>query len=137
MTQTAKENNLKEDMLKHVPDQLWSEHETDVGLVKSANPVHIDLKPNTKLQNIQYSVKPEAEQGISKRIQGLIDAGVLVETQSYCNTPILPIVQNWPAEVPNPHTVLTHVPPEAKYFMVTDLCSAFFKKNKKLYCKNV
>ncbi len=31
-----------------------------------------------------------------------------------------------PAEVPNPHTLLTNVPPEAKYFTVIDICSAYF-----------
>ncbi len=31
-----------------------------------------------------------------------------------------------PAEVPNPHTLLTNVPPDAKYFTVIDLCSAYF-----------
>lgn len=31
-----------------------------------------------------------------------------------------------PADVPNPHTLLTNVPPDAKYFTVIDLCQAFF-----------
>ena len=30
------------------------------------------------------------------------------------------------AEVPNPHTLLTNVPPDAKYLTVIDLCGAFF-----------
>lgn len=86
MTQTAKEENtLKEDMLKHVPDQLWSKHETDVGLVMSAN---------TKIpRKAKYPLNPEAEQGICRTIEGLIDTGVWVETQSYCNTPILPVLK--------------------------------------------
>lgn len=36
------------------------------------------------------------------------------------------VVKDWPGEVPNPHTVLTNVPPDIKYFTVIDLCSAFF-----------
>jgi len=36
------------------------------------------------------------------------------------------IVKDWPAEVPNPYTLLTNVPPDAKFFTVIDLCSAFF-----------
>ncbi len=68
-------------------------------------------------------------------------AGVLIETTSYCNTPIMPVIKadknRWrlvhdlraineivddlPAEVPNPHTLLTNVPPDAKYFTVIDL----------------
>ena len=71
---------------------------------------------------------------------------MLVETQSPCNTPIFPvlqtdkskyrlvhdlqaineIVEDWPAEVPNPHTLLTNIPANAKFFTVIDLCSAFF-----------
>ncbi len=73
-------------------------------------------------------------------------ARVLVESTSYCNTPILPVakadkskwrlvhdlravnevVEDWPAEVPNPHTLLTNAPSAANYFTVIDLCSAFF-----------
>ena len=65
---------------------------------------------------------------------------------SVCNTPIFPvlkadkskyrlahdlrminaIVQDWPAEVPNPYTLLTNLPPDAKFFTVIDFCSAFF-----------
>jgi len=34
--------------------------------------------------------------------------------------------EDWPAEVPDPHTLLTNVPPAANCFTVIDLCSAFF-----------
>ncbi len=96
-------------------------------------------------KKMQYPLKPEAVQGIKKTIEGLVEAGVLVESNSYCNTPILPVakadkskwrlvhylravnevVEDWPAEVPNPHTLLTNVPSAANYFTVIDLCSAF------------
>ena len=36
------------------------------------------------------------------------------------------IVQDWPAEVPNPYTLLTNVSPNAIFFTVIDLCCAFF-----------
>ncbi len=36
------------------------------------------------------------------------------------------VVEDWPADVPNPHTLLTNVPSDANYFTVIDLCSAFF-----------
>ncbi len=36
------------------------------------------------------------------------------------------VIEDLPAEVPNPHMLLTNVPPEAKYFTVIDLCSAYF-----------
>lgn len=127
--------------------ELWSKHDTDVGPVKSANPVRIKTKPGIQLQRKQqYPLKPEAVEGIRKTTEGLIKAGVLNETVSYCNTPNLlvekankskwrlvhdlravnEVVEEWPAEVPNPHTLLTNVPPAANYFTVIDLCSAFF-----------
>ncbi len=36
------------------------------------------------------------------------------------------VVEDWPAEVPNPHTLLSNVPPAANYYTVIDLCSALF-----------
>lgn len=65
---------------------------------------------------------------------------------NYCNTPIAHVIKagksrwclvhdlraineivgDWTAEVPNPCTLLTNVPPDAKFFTVIDLCSAFF-----------
>ncbi len=127
--------------------ELWSQHDTDVGLVKSANPVRIALRSGAKIpKKMQYPLRPEAEKGIKKTIEGLVKAGVLVESPSYCKTPILPVakadkskwrlvhdlrgvtvnevVEDWPAEVPNPHTLLTNVPSAANYFTVIDLCSA-------------
>ncbi len=35
-------------------------------------------------------------------------------------------MEDWPAEVPNPHTLLTNVLSAANYFTVIDLCSAVF-----------
>ena len=153
MVQTAKqreaktsESDLLKEMISHIPYQVWSKN-ADVGLVKSANPVKVELKPNVKLPNhSQYPLKPEAEEGVSWTIEGFVGKGVLVETDSVCNTPIFPvlkadkskyrlahelrminaIVQDWPAEVPNPYTLLTNVTPNAIFFTVIDLCSAFF-----------
>ncbi len=143
----TKQAELLKEMEKQVPMELWSQHDTDVGLVKSANPVRIALRSEAKIpKKMQYPLKPEAEKGIKKTIEGLVKAGVLIESTSYCNTPILPVakadkskwrlvhdlravnevVEDWPAEVPNPHTLLTNVPSAANYFTVIDLCSAFF-----------
>lgn len=36
------------------------------------------------------------------------------------------VVEDFAAEVPNPHMLLSNMPPDAKYFSVIDLCSAFF-----------
>ncbi|XP_048867231.1 uncharacterized protein LOC125740321 [Brienomyrus brachyistius] len=136
-----------QEMEREVPEEVWTAHDTEVGLVNSASPVEIYLKPGcTPPWKNQYPLKPEAEEGIRETIEGLLDAGVLVPTISCCNTPLLPVpkaggekwrlvhdlravnevVEDQTAEVPNPHTLLTNVPPNAKWFTVVDLCSAFF-----------
>lgn len=115
-------------LLQQVPSHVWPRHKTDVGLVKSAEPLQFQLKPGAKLPNQrQYPLKHKALIGICPTIAGLLEAGVLVKTQSACNTPICPIqkmntddyrlvhdirtVNAIVAEeipvVPDPHTLLT------------------------------
>ena len=36
------------------------------------------------------------------------------------------VVEDMHAELANPHTLLTNIPPDATYFTVIDLCGAFF-----------
>ncbi len=107
----------------------------------------VRLKPDARLpRKSQYPLRIDAETGIRTTIEGLLKAGVLIETSCYCNTPIMPvikadknrwhlvhdpraindIVEDMPAEVPNPHMLLMNIPPDAKYFTVIDLCSAYF-----------
>lgn len=82
-----------------------------------------------------------------KSIHGLLKAGLLEETTSPCNTPIYPvrkphsekwrlvhdlraindIVQAEYAEVPDPSTLLSGIPPDTKNYTVIDLCSVFFR----------
>ncbi|XP_077352255.1 uncharacterized protein LOC144001641 [Festucalex cinctus] len=136
-----------ESLLGQIPSRLWSQHKTDIGFVKSAQPVVIKLKPNVTLPNkSQYPLKPQAAIGIKPTIEGLIAAGFLVKTQSPCNTPIFPvpkprspdyrlvhdlrpinaIVDAETPVVPDPHTLLSNIPPESLWYTVIDLCSAFF-----------
>lgn len=97
-------------------------------------------------RRLKCPLKPEAEEGIKQTIKGLINTGVLTPTKCPCNTPIFPVQkankQKWPlvhdiksvnkvtedfvAEVPNSHMLLSNIPTYAKYFSVIDLCSAFF-----------
>ncbi|KAM7413800.1 hypothetical protein PAMA_018880 [Pampus argenteus] len=73
---------LKEEMLRQVPECLWSQHSTDIGLVKSAQPVKVDLRPGVKPPwKNQYPLKEEAIQGIGPQIEGLLKADVLKITQ--------------------------------------------------------
>lgn len=62
-------DSLIEDMMEKVPTQLWSKHDTDVGLITSAQPVEFRLKPGYNPPWVkQYPLKSEAEEGISKTI---------------------------------------------------------------------
>lgn len=100
-----------------------------------ATPVHI----------CQRSCSNEAIVAIYESIQRYLKAGILVPIQSPWNTPILPIktpdgsyrpVQDLRVinsmtvtihpVVPNPHTLLSLIPPTAKWFFVIDLKDAFF-----------
>ncbi len=138
---------LKEEMLKQVPECLWSRHSTDIGFVRLAQPVKVQLRPGTTPPwKNQYPLKEEAVKGIESQIEGLLKAGVLKITQKpQSNTPLLPVekpdgsyrmvhdlrfvnevVVDFPAEVPDPHTLLAQIPPTATHFTVLDLCGAFF-----------
>ena len=68
----------QEEILKQVPDELWTKHHTDVGLVKSAGEVLIKLKPHVRLPyQRQYPLSTAAYEGIKPTIEGLVEAGVL------------------------------------------------------------
>lgn len=141
------ERDFKEDMLQQVPECLWAQHSTDIGFVKSAQPVRVQLRPGARPPwKPQYPLKEEAVAGIEPQINGLLEAGVLTITQDpQSNTPLLPVrkpdnsfrlvhdlraanevIVSFPAEVPDPHVLLSAVPPDATHFTVIDLCGAFF-----------
>lgn len=65
---------------------------TDVGIEKAINHITVKFKPGETLpKRTQYPLTREASEGIQKTIEGLISAGVLMETGHPCNTPILPV----------------------------------------------
>ena len=129
----------QEDLLKQVPPEVWSKHKTDVGYVKSAQSVHIKLKPGARTPYVrQYQFKQHAMDGIRPTIDGLLNAGVLIKTKSSCNTPIFPIKKPHSNDyrlvhdlravnalidaetpvVPDPHTLLSNIPPGTKWYKV-------------------
>ncbi len=74
----------------------------------------------------------------------MIETGVLIESASNCNILILPVaktkliwclmhdlravnevVEDWPAEGPNPQVLILTVLPADNCFTVIDICSAF------------
>ena len=89
------ETEIFKEMESQVPIELWSRHDTDIGLIKSANPVRVQLKPDARLpRKAQYPLRSDAEAGIKNTIEGLVKAEVLIETTSYCNTPIMPVIKS-------------------------------------------
>uniref|UniRef100_A0A8C5FFP4 ribonuclease H n=1 Tax=Gadus morhua TaxID=8049 RepID=A0A8C5FFP4_GADMO len=110
-------------------------------------------KPSVEICNAtlpcirQYRLSPEALDGIQPVITSLLSQGILKETTSPCNTPILPLpkpgrtdewrfVQDLRAVnncvvpitpiVPDTHTILSSIPSDSTHYTVIDLCSAFF-----------
>lgn len=138
----------EEEFLHKVPDCLWSTSPSDVGLIKGALPVQIRPKTEYRPCVRQYPLKSDAREGIKPVISDLIKAGVIVEcNDSPCNTPIFPVkkappsvgwrlvldlqavnsavIQRAPC-VPDPHTLLNSLDPEAMVFTVVDVSNAFF-----------
>ena len=96
----------------------------------------------------QYPLKPDAQAGIEPVIKDLLKAKIIREcADSPCNTPIFPVKKTAPStgwrmvqdlravnsavlarapNVPDPHTLLNQLDPEAKYFTVVDLSNAFW-----------
>ncbi|KAK7880248.1 hypothetical protein WMY93_033086, partial [Mugilogobius chulae] len=137
--------------LRDVPAELWAKGPTDVGLIKSCQPVSITLKSEARPFRRQYPLRPEAVAGITPVFNALKDAGVIVpcENKGVCS-PIFPVQkptdpgepEKWrftndlkavneavaplAAVVPNPYTILSQIPTDAKFFSVVDLANAFF-----------
>ncbi len=72
MTTTSKvinkiETELFKEVEHQIPTELWSQHDTDIGLRTSANPIRVQLNPDARLpRKAQYSLHPDAEVGIKK-----------------------------------------------------------------------
>uniref|UniRef100_K7FJP6 Peptidase A2 domain-containing protein n=1 Tax=Pelodiscus sinensis TaxID=13735 RepID=K7FJP6_PELSI len=147
------DSKLESVELDQVPTSLWASHSNEVGKLLTAEPVRIRYKHGRPYPRVsQYPLSQEAEEGIAPVISSLLEQGVLIRTQSVCNTPILPVkkegkfddqgrqiyrfvqdlravnqfvIPRFPV-VPNPATILSSIPAGAKCFSVIDLCSAFF-----------
>uniref|UniRef100_A0AAQ5XZ28 ribonuclease H n=1 Tax=Amphiprion ocellaris TaxID=80972 RepID=A0AAQ5XZ28_AMPOC len=135
-----------DEQLRKLPDQVWSNGPTDVGLIKDLPPIKIETKPHPSIIQRQYPLSKEAIDGISPVIEEMLKAGILREIDNpMCLTPIFPvkkttskwrlvhdlravneIVQPLPAKVANPHTILNSLKSTDKFFSVIDLSNAFF-----------
>lgn len=134
--------------LEGVPKEVWAVKGGPVGLIKHADPVVIKLKPGAKLPRIpQYPLSMKQINGIRGQIKNFVDQGILIQIKSPVNTPLYPvakpgkpgqfrlvhdlravnkIIQEDTPLVPNPHTILGEIPPDASWFSVIDLVDAYF-----------
>lgn len=137
--------------LQEVPKTMWAVNKYDVGLIKNCEPVVITPKSDFRPCKTQYPLKQEAIDGITPVFESLKAAGVIIPCDdSPVRTPLFPVKKirdkNQPTEwrfvqdlqavnaavqprapnVPNPYTILSQVPPTAKFFSVVDLSNAFF-----------
>ena len=117
-----------------------------LGRAHQAEPVITVLRDPTRFPNWkQYPLKREAWEGLQPLINKVLACGLLVRTNSPCNTPILSVKKKdrtWRLvqdlriineavvplhpTVPNPYVILGEIPPNAKWFTVLDLKDAFF-----------
>lgn len=136
---------LAQEILSSLPDHLWAEGPTDVGLT-NCTPVTFKVKTDSPLWIRQYPHKPQAEAGIADTIEGLLQAGVLEQSYSSWNTPILPVEKKGTGKyrmahdlrcindilltptvpVPNPYVALANLDPSQTWFSCIDLANAFF-----------
>uniref|UniRef100_A0A3B1K1C7 ribonuclease H n=1 Tax=Astyanax mexicanus TaxID=7994 RepID=A0A3B1K1C7_ASTMX len=132
--------------LQGIPEALWAKGKNDVGLIKNCAPITITPKGNYRPRQKQYPLRKEALEGIRPVMEALKEAGVIIPCPSSpVRTPIFPVkkagggwrfVQDLQAvnsvvharapTVPNPHTILSGVPQNTKYYTVVDLANAFF-----------
>ncbi|KAL0152111.1 hypothetical protein M9458_052542 [Cirrhinus mrigala] len=137
--------------LAEVPFHVWAKHKYDVGLIKGCEPLVITPKSDYRPCQHQYPLKKEAIEGIRPVFESLLKEGVIVPcSDSPVRTPIFPVkkirdkgqptewrfVQDLQAvnaatrqrapSVPNPYTILSQIPSDAKFFSVVDLANASF-----------
>uniref|UniRef100_A0A8C4RCV9 ribonuclease H n=1 Tax=Erpetoichthys calabaricus TaxID=27687 RepID=A0A8C4RCV9_ERPCA len=132
--------------LSDIPDSLWAQGKNDYGRIAQCEPLVIHPKSSFRPHRAQYPLSPEAEAGISAVHADLVKRGAIIPiSYSPVNSPILPVKKadgSWrfvqdlrqvnaaifprAPIVPNPSTILSTIPPSARYFSVIDLANAFF-----------
>ncbi|OCT91711.1 hypothetical protein XELAEV_18014773mg [Xenopus laevis] len=138
------------DVLAEVDPKVLAVDKYDVSLLP-VPPATIRIAPGCVLPNLpQYPLSIAQMDSLKIQIDRYLQIGVLTPTQSPCNTHLFPvakksakgqevtyrmvhdlrainkiIVSDAPL-VPNTHTLLASIPPEASYFSVIDLSNAFF-----------
>ncbi len=122
---------------------IWAKDKDDCGLLTGVEPVKLTGTPPPVTK--QYPINKEAIQGIKLIVENLLTQGVLVKTNSPCNSPIWPIkksngtwrltidyrVANKHIEkitplVADPSTICNGLPLNCKIFSVIDMSNGFF-----------
>lgn len=133
-------------ILSLVPSHVWAKGPYEVGLLNippyRANIDYSKFPVYVK----QYPLSKEKEEGIKPVIDSLLAQGVIIKKNVRCNTPLNPIRKQgsnkWrftqdlrkineivfpiPPTVPDVNAILTTLPPQAKYYTVIDIASAYF-----------
>lgn len=138
------------DVLVEVDPKLWAIDKYDVGLLP-VPPATVNIRPGSVLPQLpQYPLSVAQMDSLKIQIDRYLLIKVLTPTKSPCNTPLFPvakksvkgqeaifrlvhdlrainkiIISDAPL-VPNPHTLLASIPPNAIFFSVIDLTNAFF-----------
>ncbi|XP_062270837.1 uncharacterized protein LOC133976604 [Scomber scombrus] len=150
------DHHLAADMIETLPDHLWAQGPTDVGLV-NCTPITFKTQSGLPLWIRQYPHKAQAEAGIKDTIEGLLQQGVLEESHSRWNTPILPVEKKGTGKyrmahdlrainsilttptvpVPNPYVALANLDPTHSWFTCIDLANAFFCLPLAMECRDI
>jgi hypothetical protein len=126
--------------------QAWAEI-AGVGLAEHRAPVIVEIKASAQPIRVrQYPMSSEAWREIAPHINRLLEARILRPCCSAWNTPLLPVkksggkdyrpvqdlrevnkrVEDIHPTVPNPYTLLNHLPPSYVWYTTLDLKDAFF-----------
>ncbi len=122
---------------------IWAKDKDDCGLLTGVEPVKLTGTPPPVTK--QYPINKEAIQGIKLIVENLLTQGVLVKTNSPCNSPIWPIKKSngtWRLTidyrvanknidkitplVADPSTICNGLPLDCKIFSVIDMSNGFF-----------
>lgn len=129
---------------KEIDPEVWYTSES-VGRL-NIKPFKVTIKePEVPIRIKQYPLSEEGRKGLKEDIQRLLQQGLLEPCMSPFNTPILPVkrkdgkyrlvhdlreinkrtITRFPV-VANPHTLLSQLSPEDKWYSVIDLKDAFW-----------
>lgn len=74
--------------LKDVPRILWTQCSADVELLRSANPVQIEIKGGKPPSLKQYLLSQEVREGVRPITEDFLQRGILTLCKSPCNIPV-------------------------------------------------